>query len=97
MNEIEKAIEHLQGQNKYYESENDEYSKKCIAVNNVAIKALEEKLKKDNCGWCRIKGYERIEFYPIDDDGHALAKDHTVVSGIAKYCPMCGRKLEDVG
>lgn len=164
MNEIEKAIEHFQGQNKYYASENDEYSKKCIAVNNIAIKALEEKLETDGliqeydtnctakdivesfikyvkaednelagfrvltnadkedyeswkqekqshecrhgCDYCCGEANDRqVLIQPTceeDDDIYInIYNEISSVDGVRgkklNFCPMCGRKLEDIG
>lgn len=55
------------------------------------------KEEQDKCVWCHIKGYERFECIPIDDDGHSLVYDHMVQGCIADYCPKCGRWLHTEG
>ncbi|MDF2907977.1 MAG: hypothetical protein K0R34_3298 [Herbinix sp.] len=48
--------------------------------------------QKEPCGWCK-ENY-RFEFNWIDDDGSTVTTDdHMVIGGIADYCPVCGRLL----
>ena len=50
-------------------------------------------MKTKGCGWCN-KGL-RIECYLIDDEGNtASIEDHMVQTCIARYCPMCGIRLD---
>lgn len=48
------------------------------------------------CAWCnRTDGYDRFECCLINNDGNTLVtRDHMVVSCVADYCPVCGRRLE---
>ncbi len=47
--------------------------------------------QKEPCGWC---SKWRLEFNAIDDEGNTITTDgHMVMGGIADYCPMCGRYL----
>lgn len=54
---------------------------------------------KGRCNWCSniSKRHFRIEYYWIDDDGNAASfntkNGREVATGIAKFCPSCGRKL----
>lgn len=51
---------------------------------------------KSRCVWCNSP--YRIEYYWIDRDGNTASFQdedrHLVATGIAKYCPNCGSKLE---
>ncbi|RNC62776.1 MAG: hypothetical protein AWM53_01995 [Candidatus Dichloromethanomonas elyunquensis] len=53
--------------------------------------------ERDNkgCGWCnRLDEYDRFECTLINHEGSDMAVDHMIVSCIADYCPVCGRRLE---
>lgn len=48
--------------------------------------------QKEPCGWCK-ENY-RFEFNWIDEDGSTVTTgDHMVIGGIADFCPVCGRPL----
>ena len=50
------------------------------------------------CAWCkRTDGYDRFECCLINNDGSTLVHKHMVISCIADYCPVCGRRLESDG
>ena len=55
----------------------------------------EPKIKR--CVWCDSP--YRIEYYWIDRHGNTASYQdedrHIVATGIAQYCPNCGRKMED--
>ena len=53
--------------------------------------------EEKQCGWCRIKEYDRFECSLINKNGSDLVVDNIVVTCIAKYCPMCGRCLTGGG
>ena len=59
--------------------------------------ADERPTKPNKCIWCDSP--YRIEYYWIDRDGNTASFQdedrHLVATGIAKYCPNCGRKFED--
>ena len=62
---------------------------------HLELEALKEKASREQgCGWCkRTDGYDRIECVPINHEGSDLAVDHMIVSCVADFCPVCGRKL----
>ena len=46
---------------------------------------------QEPCGWC---SKWKLEFNAIDDEGNTITTDrHMVMGGIADYCPVCGRYL----
>ena len=51
------------------------------------------------CKWCENieDRHLRIEYYWIDDEGNtaSFSQPHHIATGIANYCPNCGRKLKD--
>lgn len=57
---------------------------------------------KGECNWCANleDRHLRIEYYWIDDDGNTASftgKDtHVIATGIARFCPCCGRPLTDM-
>ena len=59
------------------------------------IKAERTERKTDKCVWCDSP--YRIEYYWIDREGCTASfqdeERHMVATGIAKFCPNCGRKL----
>lgn len=61
------------------------------------LPSVQPQRQTGRCVWCDgIEGRRlRIEFYWIDDKGYtaSFSEPHVVASGIAKYCPECGRKL----
>ena len=70
---------------------------------NIAIKALEQDPCEDaisrpagRCVWCDSS--YRIEYYWIDRDGNTASfqdeNRHIIATGVAKYCPNCGAKME---
>lgn len=103
MNEVKNAIEQLRNKNKFYESENDEYSRNCTVMNNIAIKALEEKLERDKgCEYCKEDkcrlcimlcdywydgGSDKCSATGTDDPCDKFDRFN--------YCPNCGAKLEE--
>ena len=76
---------------------------------DMAISALQAqelsnnspKLNSGNgeCKWCENieDRHLRIEYYWIDDEGNtaSFSQPHHIATGIANYCPNCGRKLKD--
>ncbi len=51
------------------------------------------------CNWCsNLKDrHLRIEYYWIDDEGNTasyVGKTNQVATGIARFCPCCGRFIE---
>lgn len=51
------------------------------------------------CSWCsNLKDrHLRIEYYWIDDEGNTasyVGKTNQVATGIARFCPCCGRFIE---
>lgn len=51
------------------------------------------------CNWCsNLKDrHLRIEYYWIDDEGYTasyVGKTNQVATGIARFCPCCGRFIE---
>lgn len=62
------------------------------------ISALHEQAEREKgCEWCTNMGeYNRFEHYRIDCDGHAEVHAHMVMANISRFCPMCGRRLEEV-
>ena len=54
-----------------------------------------EERKKGECVWCDSP--YRIEYYWIDREGCTASfqdeERHMVATGIAKFCPNCGREL----
>ena len=56
---------------------------------------IEPERKQEKCIWCDSPF--RIEYYWIDREGctasFADEDRHMVATGIAKYCPNCGRQL----
>lgn len=54
-----------------------------------------EERKKGKCVWCDSP--YRIEYYWIDREGCTASfqdeERHMVATGIAKFCPNCGREL----
>lgn len=52
---------------------------------------MQDKLKK--CPWCQDhKGRTRLDFSVLDDDFCQYVHTEMI-----KYCPFCGRKLEQEG
>ena len=76
---------------------------------NMAISVLEAQELSNNstkldsgngeCKWCKNieDRHLRIEYYWIDDEGNtaSFSQPHHIATGIANYCPNCGRKLKD--
>ena len=59
-------------------------------VEEVAI----SKTETTSCKWC--KSFDRFEFNPIDHDGNCIPDEYCMVqSGLAAYCPNCGRKIKE--
>lgn len=48
----------------------------------------------NDCKWCNSERFSRFECNRIDAEGHTETCNHMVVSFIALYCPVCGKKLE---
>lgn len=62
------------------------------------LKAYKEN-REGICNWCsNLKDrHLRIEYYWIDDEGCTasyVGKTHQVATGIARFCPCCGRFIE---
>lgn len=53
---------------------------------------MDQNAKK--CDLCSPTDYDRIEFCAVDKENFPLCRNHMITAGIAKYCPMCGRKME---
>lgn len=56
---------------------------------------------KGRCNWCSNleDRHLRIEYYWIDEEGNTasyVGKSNQVATGIARFCPCCGRKIEEV-
>ena len=71
-----------------------------IKDNDIAITVLKDyqstvsKTETTSCEWC--KSFDRFEFNPIDHDGNCIPDEYCMVqSGLAAYCPNCGRKLQE--
>ena len=53
------------------------------------------------CSWCDRLEERRLRFqcFWIDDEGHTASfidkEAHLVATVIARYCPLCGRKLRE--
>ena len=76
---------------------------------DIAISALQAQELSNNypkldsgngeCKWCKNieDRHLRIEYYWIDDEGNtaSFSQPHHIATGIANYCPNCGRKLKD--
>ena len=70
----------------------DEELKENYTGHSVSRLAEYEDREEKGCGWCN-KGY-RFEFNWINDDGSTITtNDNMVISDIADFCPMCGKKL----
>ena len=55
--------------------------------------------REGRCNWCsNLKNrHLRIEYYWIDDEGNTasyVGKTNQVATGIARFCPCCGRFIE---
>ena len=55
--------------------------------------------REGRCNWCsNLKNrHLRIEYYWIDDKGNTasyVGKTNQVATGIARFCPCCGRFIE---
>lgn len=85
------------------ESERDQ-CKECASEHRQLAEWLKElKVYKANregyCSWCsNLKDrHLRIEYYWIDDEGNTasyVGKTNQVATGIARFCPCCGRFIE---
>ena len=63
-------------------------TRKNRTVEEVAI----SKTETTSCEWC--ESFDRFEFNPIDHDGNCIPDEYCMVqSGLAAYCPNCGRDL----
>ena len=58
---------------------------------------IEPERKRGKCIWCDSPF--RIEYYWIDREGCTASfqdeEMHLVATGIAKFCPNCGAKMEE--
>ena len=58
---------------------------------------IEQERKKGKCVWCDSPF--RIEYYWIDREGCTASfqdeERHVVATGIARFCPNCGRDLTE--
>lgn len=99
MNEIEKAIETLQGEcgcveldlsNSNAGEKAQEFAEAC----HVAVEALREKAEREQgCEWC-VKGENRLDGEDMEIElMHTLKKESRMV--YPRFCPMCGRKLKE--
>ena len=78
--------------------------KECASEHRQLAEWLKElKAYKANregyCNWCsNLKDrHLRIEYYWIDDEGNTasyVGKTNQVATGIARFCPCCGRFIE---
>ena len=74
-----------------------------IITDNRTAKLSKNSPKLDSgnreCKWCENieDRHLRIEYYWIDDEGNtaSFSQPHHIATGIANYCPNCGRKLKD--
>ncbi len=87
----QQRVNNRQGENYHDESERLlRFEERLHEAERIKELILSE--QKEPCGWCK-ENY-RFEYNWIDEDGNTVTTDnHMVIGGIADYCPVCGRPL----
>ena len=80
------------------EDTGEKYCDGCDDVDIIkSLPSVTPKPRTEKCVWCGSPF--RIEYYWIDKQGCTASfqdeERHMVATGIAKYCPNCGRKMQE--